>query len=116
MLARFCNIDYDREIAIVAEVRDREKKRIAGISRLIMESGARAEFAVLVHDDYQGMGLGRKLVDVLIGIAWKKGLDEVYGITLTENERLQKLVKSMGFTASLQPDGITKVTLKLARP
>ena len=114
MLVRFCNIDYDREIAIVAEVRDGDKRRIAGISRLIIEPGSKAQFAVLVHDGYQGKGLGWKLMDVLIAIARRKGLTEVYGLTLRENHRMQKLAKSFGFTAVLMPGGIVRVTLKLA--
>ena len=113
MLVRFCNIDYDREIAIVAEVRKGEERRIVGISRLIIESGARAQFAVLVHDDYQGRGLGHKLIDVLIGVAQEKGLEEIYGVTLSENRRMLKLVRGLGFAATLQPEGITGVTLKL---
>ncbi len=113
MLVRFCNIDYDREIAIVAETSEGDKKRIVGISRLIIQPGAKAEFAVLVHDDYQGKGLGRKLIEVLLGVAREKGLEEVYGITLSENDRLVKLVRALGFKTVLQPGGITGVSWKV---
>lgn len=112
-LTRFCNIDYDREIAIVAELRGEGKRRIIGISRLIIQANSRAEFAVVVSDDYQGRGLGRKLIDVLIGIGQEKGLNEICGIVLTENSGMLKLVRRLGFATSLQPDGITSVTLKL---
>ena len=113
MLVRFCNIDYDREIAIVAEVRKGDERTIVGISRLIIEPGARAQFAVLVHDDYQGKGLGYKLIDVLIGVAQEKGLEEIYGVTLSGNQRMLKLVRGLGFAATLLPEGITGVKLKL---
>ena len=113
MLVRFCNIDYDREIAIVAETKKDHERRIVGISRLIIEPGGSAQFAVLVHDEFQGRGLGRKLIDVLIGLAQERGLREVYGVTLSTNRRLLKLVKSLGFRAALQPGGITGVKLKL---
>jgi acetyltransferase len=113
MLARFCNIDYDRETAIVAEVGEGDKKRIVGISRLIIEPGSKAEFAVLVHDDYQGKGLGKKLIEVLLGAAREKGLEEVYGVVLSENDRMLKLVKALGFTTTLQPGGITGVSRKV---
>ena len=115
MLVRFCNIDYDREIAIVAEVSEGDKKRIVGISRLIIESGSKAQFAVLVHDDYQGKGLGKKLIEVLLGVAQEKGLEEVYGVTLSENDRLLKLVRTLGFTTALQPGGITGVSWKVRK-
>jgi acetyltransferase len=113
MLVRFCNIDYDREIAIIAEAGGGDKKRIVGISRLIIEPGSRAQFAVLVHDDYQGKGLGRKLIEVLLGVAQEKGLEEVYGVTLSENDRLLTLTKALGFTTVLQPGGITGVSRKM---
>ena len=76
MHVRLCNIDYDREMAIVAEIRENEKRKIIGMARFIIESNLKsAEYAVLVHDDYHGNGLGYKLMDVLIGIAQDKGLE-----------------------------------------
>ncbi len=113
MLVRFCNIDYDREIAIAAEVTKGDERRFAGISRLIIEPGMKAQFAVIVHDDYQGSGLGYKLVDVLIGIAQEKGLDEVYGITLNENNKMIGLARKLGFSTKLMSDGVTGLILKL---
>ncbi|MDD5010111.1 MAG: GNAT family N-acetyltransferase, partial [Syntrophorhabdaceae bacterium] len=114
MLTRFCNIDYDREMAIVAEIREGDKKKIIGICRIIIENDLKtAEYAVLVHDDYQGKGLGYKLLDVIIGIAQDKELEEIYGIVLSENEKMLGTAKKLGFTPSYQPDGITKVTLRL---
>jgi acetyltransferase len=114
MLVRFCNIDYDREMAIVAELREGDKKSIIGIGRIISESNQRgAEYAVLVQDQYQGKGLGYKLVDVLIGIAQEKGLEELYGIVLTENEDMLAVARKLGFKTKRQPDGITRVALGL---
>jgi acetyltransferase len=114
MLVRFCNIDYDREMAIVAELREGDKRKIIGIGRLIVEPGFRSgEYAVLVHDDYHGKGLGYKLVDVIIGIAQDKGLEEIYGTILTENQKMLGVARKLGFTTKWQPDGISKVTLTL---
>ncbi len=65
-LTRFCNIDYDRERAIIAEVRHGEKREEIVVGRLIMEPGRKhGEFTVVVTDEYQGHGLGIKLIDVL---------------------------------------------------
>ena len=114
MLVRFCNIDYDREMAIVAELREGDRKKIIGIGRIISESDQRvAEYAVLVHDQYQGKGLGYKLVDVLIGIAQEKGLEELYGIVLTENNDMLTVARKLGFKTKREPDGITRVVLSL---
>jgi len=99
MLSRFCNIDYDREIAIIAEYTANGKRRNVGVGRLIIEpSGEKAEFAVVVADDFQNNGLGLKLCDTLIGIAQDKGLKSIYGIVLNDNLRMISLAKKLGFT------------------
>lgn len=114
MLVRFCNIDYDREMAIVAETVRGGKQRILGIGRIIIEpDGKKAEYAVLVHDEYHGKGLGYKLVDILIGIAQDKELDEIYGTVLTENDKMLAVVRKLGFKVAKQPDGISRVSLAL---
>ncbi len=115
MLVRFCNIDYDREIAIVAEVRENDKRKMVGIARLIIDREFKSgEYAVLVHDAYQGKGLGYKLVDVLIGIAEDKGLEQIYGEVLTENEKMLAVCRRLGFRSEWSADDdVTKVTLRL---
>ena len=114
MLIRFCNIDYDKEMAIVAEVKDGEKRRIVGIGRLIIEPDLKSgQFAVLVHDDFQGKSLGYMLIDMMIGIAQEKELEEIYGIVLTENDRMLQVCRKLGFELTLLPDGISRVTLRL---
>lgn len=98
MLVRFCNIDYDREMAIIAEYTRRGKKRNIGVGRLIIEPGEkRAEFAVVVADEFQGKGLGTKLVDMLIGIGEEKGLESIYGIVLPDNKKMMDLCRALGF-------------------
>ncbi|MCX8023057.1 MAG: GNAT family N-acetyltransferase [Syntrophorhabdaceae bacterium] len=114
MLVRFCNIDYEREMALVAEIREGERKRIIGISRLILDSDLkRGEFAVLVHDDFHRRGLGYKLVDLLIGFAQEKGLEEIYGTVLKENDNMLNLAKKLGFTLGNYEDGLVKVNLPI---
>ncbi len=114
MLIRYCNIDYDREMAIVAEVRENEKRKMIGIARLIVDRQFKSgEFAVLVHDDYQGKGLGLKLVDVLIGIAEDKGLGGIYGEILTENEKMIAVCRKLGFTIERSDEEVTRVNLEL---
>ena len=61
-LTRYCNLDYDSEIAIVAEIPDR--RSLIGVSRLIMDAnGKSGEYATLVGDQWQGFGVGSKLMD-----------------------------------------------------
>jgi acetyltransferase len=115
MHIRFCNIDYDREVAIVAEIHEGEKRKLIGMGRLIVDPTSNtAEFAVLVHDRCQGKGLGHKLVDVIIGIAQDKGLDELYAYVQAWNTRMHKVCKRLGFTAESLPEHMSKVTLVMA--
>jgi acetyltransferase len=112
----FCNIDYDRHIAIVAEITENGKRKIIGVARLVMEPDFHSgEFAVLVHDRYQGKGLGYKLVEMLIEIGREKGLDEIVGEVLTENRKMLGLARKLGFATQWVPGGTTKITLKLKK-
>jgi acetyltransferase len=113
-LILFCNIDYDRHVAIVAEITENGKRKIIGVGRLIMEPDfPSGEFAILVHDRYQGKGLGYKLVERLIEIGREKGLEEIVGEALTENEKMLKLARKLGFATQWVPGGTSKLTLKL---
>ena len=114
MLIRLCNIDYDREVALVAEVREGSKRRFIGIGTLEIDPDfGSGEFSVVVHDDYQGKGLGYKLIDTLIGIAQEKGLEKFFGIVLTNNKKMISLCKKLGFLVEYLPEGLTKVELHL---
>ncbi len=96
-LILFCNIDYDRHIAIVAETEKDGKKSMIGVARLIMDQDMMSgEVAFLVQDKYQGKRLGSKLVEMLIEIAREKGLEEVRADVLTENERMLHVFKRLG--------------------
>jgi acetyltransferase len=114
VLVRFCNIDYDREMAVVAEVKEGDKRKLAGIGRIVIEPDTNnAEYAVIIHDDYQGKGLGYKLMDVLIGLAQNKRLNALYGLVRSDNERMLRATRRLGFVAENLPDGLIRVTLDL---
>jgi acetyltransferase len=114
LLVRFVNNDYDREIAIVAELTQGKKKRIIGVGRLMGEANrGRSEFAVVVHDDFQGRGLGFKLTDTIIGIAQEKGLKEISGFIDAKNRRMLRVVAELGFVPVETVDCVTTVKLPL---
>ena len=113
-LVRFCNIDYDREMAIIAETQEGGRTIELGVSRLILEpSKRRGEFAVVVADKYQGKGLGTKLVDMLIEFAREKGVETVYGTIMSENIKMAQLCEKLGFTTRREQDNIA-AELKLS--
>lgn len=98
MLARFTQIDYHRELALVALVEEKGKWEEIGISRYVVNpDGASCEFAVVVADQWQRTGIGYKLMELLIDAARQKGLKYMDGIVLKQNTGMRKLARAMGF-------------------
>lgn len=113
-LTRYCNIDYNREIAIVAKTDDADEKRMIGIARIIVQPGKReGEFAVVVGDKWQRQGLGSKLVDDLISIGRDMGLLRIYGDILSDNVKMIELCEKKGFRLKRIDEEMTKATLEL---
>jgi acetyltransferase len=111
---RYCNIDYDREIAIVAESTENGKKKLLGVTRLSIDpDGKGGEMAFIVGDKWQGLGLGTKLVDYALEIAKEMGVENIYSIMLPDNYRALSLTKKMGFNLEYLSDGTVKGVLDL---
>ena len=105
MLARFTQIDYDREIALVAIDEDSESDCMLGVARIIGDpDGKTGEFAVLVGDAWQGKGIGSNLLGKCLSIAEKQGFESVHGIVLHENRNMLALGKKLGFEIKREPD------------
>lgn len=114
MHVRSCHIDYDREMAIVAETRTDQKKRLIGIGSLAIDAaGGGGEFAVIVHDAFGGRGLASKLLDILIGIAVEHGLKEFYGFVEPTNGRMTALCEKLGMTRRRDSNDMVRVSLNL---
>ena len=110
---RYCNIDYDREIGIVAELNEGGIRKILGVVRLVIEpDGKTGEVAIIVADPWQGLGLGTKMMDYMIEVCKDKGLETIYGVMLPDNYRAINLMKKMGFNIKYEED-IVKATLNL---
>jgi len=111
---RYCNIDYGREIAIVAELTEKDRKRILGVGRLSIEpDGKSGELAFIIGDQWQGLGLGTKMVDYVLEIAKEMGVETVYAIMLPDNYRALNLARKMGFKLEYLDDGTVKGILDL---
>ncbi|MBK6591881.1 MAG: bifunctional acetate--CoA ligase family protein/GNAT family N-acetyltransferase [Burkholderiales bacterium] len=108
MLARFTLIDYDREMALVAVFKERtagadgeitETERIVGVSRYITNPDqSSCEFALVVSDDFNGKGLGSRLMLSIMDVARERGLSEIDGLVLANNPGMLKLMRSLGFS------------------
>jgi acetyltransferase len=102
-LTRVCFIDYDREMALVAEQRDphTDERRIVGLGNLSRVRGRNeGEVAVIVSDGYQGHGLGTELVRRLVHVARAEKMARVVGSTMFENKPTIAMLKRVGFQLS----------------
>lgn len=101
MAARYCHIDYDREIALVAirESKGKKRKSMLGVARLTIETAnaEEGEFAIVVRDEYQRKGVGSKLMDALIQAARDRHVREIYGHVLAANPGMTRFAEDLGF-------------------
>jgi len=107
-IVRYTQIDYDRKMALVAVERARGKERILGVGRLNYYPNLEtSEFSVVVGDPWQRKGLGAKLLKLCIEIAKEKGIWQLWGDIMAENEGMIRLCKRLGFKIDWQyEDGI----------
>jgi acetyltransferase len=99
-LSRICFIDYDREIALVADHREPQTQahEVIGVGRLIKLRGtADAEFALLVADRFQKSGLGTELLKRLLQVARDDNVQRVTADILPENRPMQRVCEKLGF-------------------
>jgi acetyltransferase len=109
MATRFCYLDYDRELAIVAEVEVEGGKKLVGVGRLVADTDhQQAEYAVLVSDRWQSHGLGGLLTDYCLEIARDWQLRGVIAETSPANTRMLTIFRDRGFEldSTLAPDVI----------
>ncbi len=97
-LSRFTHIDYDREMAIIAELEEDGIPKMIGVVRIIQDlAGESAEYAITVADPWQGQGLGSQLTDYILEIARDKGLKKINATVLATNDRMLALFRRKGF-------------------
>jgi acetyltransferase len=113
MLARFTQIDYDREIALVALAEGEHEDTLVGTARIIGHpDGKRGEFAVVVGDPWHGKGIGANLLKRCLRIMKDRGMETVWGTALRENRQMIKLARKLGFEVTLIP-GTTEYEMSL---
>lgn len=116
-LSRISFVDYDREMALVAQIANPEtgEAQIIAGGRLIKLVGSDdAEFAIIVTDAYQGQGLGTEMLAELVSIGRQEGIQRIIGTILYDNKDMLHVTEGMGFKlVGLPKDGVTRVELSL---
>ncbi|MGB9742108.1 MAG: GNAT family N-acetyltransferase [bacterium] len=113
-LSKFVNIDYEKEMALVAVVRRNGDEQIVGSTRYYVDPATGlAEFAIEVQDEYQNQGIGTALFNHLIRVARMKGVKGFVGYVLDSNTRAYRLVTKSGFPLETKwEDGVYILTLR----
>jgi acetyltransferase len=102
-LARLCFIDYDREMALIAEL----ENRLVAVARLNRLQGTRdAEFALLVSDAVQGQGLGRALLSRLLDVGRDWKMERIVATILPGNVPMRRVCERLGFTFHGETDAV----------
>jgi len=102
-MIRICFGDYDRELALVAEVKGPEGPQIVGVGRLNRASATDdAEVAVLVTDAYQNRGLGAELLRRAVRVAREEGIRVLTSEMMADNLAMQVISKALGFHLQMQ--------------
>ena len=106
-LTRMCFIDYDRQMAFVAEREDRAtgERQIVSVGRLVKSHIAEeAELAVIVSDRFQKRGIGTEIVRQLVDFAREEKLERITATVLFENRPMQKVFQRLGFRLAPSTD------------
>ena len=114
LLARLTQIDYDRDMAFVV-VKDADPKTLLAVGRLAGDPDTiHAEFAILVRTDLKRQGLGRLLMERMIGYAKERGFTDLVGDVLAENTAMRHLCTALGFDSQWsEGNDSLRVTLRL---
>jgi len=107
MLIRFTQLDYNRELALIAVVEQDGGEVELGVARYATNiDGESCEFALVVTDQWQNRGIGTQLMAALIEAARVKGFKFMTGEILADNHNMLSLVKKLGFTVTRNPEDL----------
>ncbi|HSK39044.1 MAG TPA: GNAT family N-acetyltransferase, partial [Arenibaculum sp.] len=118
MAAKLTQIDYDREMALIAVSPGPDgQEEMYGVVRIAADpDNTRAEYAVMVRSDLKGKGLGMLLMTAILDYARDRGIKEIFGEVLRENTTMLAVCRELGFSRRESRDepGVVEVRLKLA--
>jgi len=115
MVAYFTRIDCRQNVAMVALEDSVSLPRMLGLCGILRRPGStRGEFAVVVCDQWQGKGVGAKLVEISVQVAGDLGMKELWGIISPENTTMLAMAEKMGFSVRKDPQAdLYEIEMKL---
>ena len=105
MLVRFTQLDYSREMALIAVIQEAQKRVQLGVARYTTNPDRRScEFALAVSDRRRRLGIGSQLMEALMDAARSQGIHLIEGEVLSDNQRMLSLMQRLGFSIRSSPD------------
>lgn len=105
MLVRFTQLDYSRELALIAVLENHGEETELGVARYVMNpDGESCEFALVIADKWQNRGIASHLMSALMEAARQRGVERMEGEILSNNFNMLKLTEKLGFTIHTHPD------------
>jgi acyl-CoA synthetase (NDP forming)/GNAT superfamily N-acetyltransferase len=113
---RFCNVNPEEEVAVVAEMKDGDKYKFLGIARLIKNKRCEgeAEYAIIISDLFQNKSLGHTLSEQCIELARKEGYKTIRAETLQENYAMLRIFRHCDFVMDAKDENMVSMSLKLS--
>ena len=114
MLARFTQVDYDRELALVVLTPTPKGEQFIAVARYVANPDHEsAEFAIVVADEWQNRGVARKLMERLIAAAKTRGFVRLQGTILRANPKMLRFTTALGFRVRDDPEDAEQVIVEL---
>ncbi len=110
------NVDFSKRFAIAAEVKEDKRKRLVGVGRFDVNEPNVAEAAIVVRDDYQGIGLGSVMLERMREVGRGAGLEAFTAEVLAENTRMLDLLKKNGLELESSQSGVVRVVAPIDQP
>ena len=113
---RFCNVNPEEEVALVAEARMGDQHKFLGIARLIKNKRreGEAEYAIIISDPWQNKSLGITLSEQCIELAKKEGYKTIRAETLQENYAMIRIFRRCAFNFDGKDENMVSMTLNLS--
>ena len=107
------HIDYHRHMAFAVTMAGNGVEQFVGDGRYVVDAATlSAEVALVLADAWQGRGLGRRLLAMLLEHAQNAGVREAVGVVLATNKSMLRLARSMGFAVTAEPEDATVVRIR----
>lgn len=113
------NIDYEKDMALVATVEEASGEKIIAVGRYMRSSKEEktAEVAFLVRDEWQNRGMGRALLQSLIDIAKEKGIKGFAASVLHKNKQMLAVFHTAGYKLNMTlEEGVYNLSFDFDEP